>query len=244
MSRSRKGGQRTSLLERVRRLRYLIVLVSGFLGVGGWQFKDHPLLQKIFQSVASSDPDGPLLDKDLVKSAVQALEHRGESFREPGSFDVKVSAVKIDPALIRSGQAGELQVRVRKRDVRGRETTVWDSKSAGSPSGDTNAAGWPNDSFRVDWQPGEQFTVDVWQGRGLFSTKHFELLPGAAETFPLRSGAQNLSLVGMDPSLKVTEANQIVFDARRVDAANTDANVQRTARSPETVRDDDTIVIK
>jgi len=242
----------------VRRLRYLIVLVSGCLGVGGWQFKDHPVLQSIFQSVVGTDPDDPMATRDILKDAVNALKSGGESFRDPGSFEVRVPAVKIDPALIRSGSAPEIQVRIRKRDAQGNETTVWDSKHAAAPTGDATSAGWPNDAFKVAWQPGDQFTVDVWQGKGLFSTKHFEMRPGANEAFPLRSGAQNLALVGMDSSLKVTDANQIVFDTRRVSTAtatagtrdrdrgrdNGDSEVRRTARSTESVRDDDTIVIK
>jgi hypothetical protein len=243
MSRTHRSGERTSLLQRVRRLRYLIVLITGGLGVGGWQLKDHPVLQRILQSVAEADPDKPLLDGDVVKEAVKALAHH-DSFRDPGAYEVAVPKVKIDPALIRTGHLNDVEVRVRKRDERGREFVVWDSKKAGAPTvseGKGGAtAGWPGASFRVNWTPGDRFTVDVWQGWGLVSTRHFEAEIASDDGFPLRSGAQDLKLTGQE--IAPSDANQIVFESRRV--GDGPAEAPRTAERTAPVRDEDTIVIK
>ena len=243
MSRTHRSSERTTLLQRVRRLRYLIVLITGGVGVGGWQLKDHPLLQQILQRVTQADPDKPLITGELVKDAVHALEHH-ESFREPGSYEVKVATVKIDPAIIKSGQLHEVEVRVRKRDARGHETVVWESRSAGAPSEVEGRApgtvGWPDTPFRVDWAPGDQFTIDVWQGHGLISTWHFKTSLDQADAFPLRTGPQDLALAGQ--SLPPSDANQIVFESRRLDVGRSD--VERTAVRPEAPHDEDTIVIK
>ncbi|MDR3638421.1 MAG: hypothetical protein P4L84_31750 [Isosphaeraceae bacterium] len=243
MSRSHKGGERVTLLQRVRRLRYLIVLITGGLGVGGWQFKDHPLLQQIFQGVSQVDPEKPLLEQGVVQAAVKALEHH-ESFREPGSYEVKVATVKIDPALVRTGHLSDVVVHVRKRDAQGHETVVWDSKTAGAPtvpdSKGSASVGWPDVSFRVDWAPGDRFTVDVWQGWGLISTRHFETDLAQEDAFPLRTGSQPLALVGQ--SLPPSDANQIVFESQPVHGAET--IVPRTAGRTEAVNDESTIVIK
>lgn len=242
MSRSRRSSERVGLLERVRRLRYLIVLVTGGLGVGGWHLKDHPVVQQIIQGITQGDPDAPLLDGKIVEKAVDAIQQHTDSFHAPGAFEVTVSAVKVDPALIRSGRAGDIQVRVRKRDAQGRETVVWDSKKAGAQDAEATSKGigWPNDPFRADWNPGDRFSIDVWAGKGLLFTKHLETNLGETNEFPLRPGAHNLTLDGQ--TLPASDANQIVFQSRRV--ADADADVARTAGRTEPARDDDTIVIK
>lgn len=246
MARSRRSSEGTSLLERLRRFRYLIVLITGGLGLGGWHLKDHPAIQQLVQQITQGAPDQPLVDANVVEKAVTAIENTAgastDSFRDPGAFEVTVANVKIDPALISSGRARDIQVRVRKRDAQGRETIVWNSNRVDAQDAQVTpkGIGWPNDPFRAEWTPGDRFSIDVWSGKGFLFTKHFETNLGEAGEFPLRSGDHDLTLDGQ--SLPASNANQIVFQARRV--GETDTSVQRTAAKPEPAQGDGTIVIK
>jgi hypothetical protein len=223
-----------------KRFRYVLVLLSGGVGVGGWQLKDHPILKDFLVELSKSSPDDPLVTGKTIEAAAKALTP-SETFHEPGSFDVKIANVEIDPSIAKAGHAQDIQVRVRKRDAQGRETFVWESKNRGQASADPShngAAGLSDREFQVEWKPGDQFNVEVWDRTGFFTTKHFEMVPAANDTFPLKSGEHNLAVVGWGKSNDDPAVNRIVFESRRLSTSD----APRTAgKAP---RDDDTIVIK
>jgi hypothetical protein len=253
MSQSQKRSRRTPLW---RRFRYLLMFLSGAAGVGGWQLKDHPLLQGIFQQVVEANPDGVPLQGELMRVAAKALTSH-ESFREPGTFEVKVSTVKLDPGLFKAGHTVDIAVRVRKIDAQGHDSVVWESKNYGERltliGRDELAAGWANRPFQVDWTPGDRFSVDVWDAKALLLAKQFEMEPSQDGTFPLQTGTHGLTLVEWGRHTQRAEVNQIVFESHRISGADgpRTAEKSRPAAGPRPAaaaaaagRDDDTIVIK
>jgi hypothetical protein len=238
MSESRKRGKRSSLWSRVS---YVVMAVSGLAGVGGWQVKDQPILQGLFQHVAESNPGGVPLKGEIMRVAAKALS-ASETFRDPGTFEVKVTTVKLDPGLFKTGQTVNIGVRVRKRDAQDRESVVWDSKPFGDRltviGRDDLVAGWATRPFQVEWTPGDRLTVEVWDRRALLAPKQFEMESPQDGTFPLRSGTRDLKLVEWGRHPQQPGANQIAFEAERV----ADGAGPRTAAGAR--RDDGTIVIK
>ena len=91
-----------------------------------------------------------------------------------------------------------------KRDGRGQDTVVWDSRSYGERLAvvgkDALTFGWPNRPFQVEWSPGEVVFLEVYDRKtGLFSPpKRFTLSSNnggdrfSAEDgrFPARAPAQ------------------------------------------------------
>jgi len=174
------------------------VLVSGgSAGVGGWAFKDHPRVQALWTLLTGTPADGgsPALDGSLVSGAIDALKPH-DDFRRPGIYQVTIKKVELDPTLFKAGRTVDIQTKVQKLDARGRDTTLWDSRTYGERLAvvgkDELSAGWPNRPFQVEWKPGDQLVLEVSDRKtGLFAApKRFTLAgsdPAAGE-FPLKTG--------------------------------------------------------
>jgi len=196
MSNSRKR-QKPSLFKR---LTYLLLLATGGgAGVGGYALKDHPTVQAIWTLVMGkpAGDDSRALDGSLVSDAIDALKPKThDDFRRAGIYQVTIKKVELDPTLFKAGRTVDIQARVHKRDARGRDTTLWDSKSYGERLAvvgkDELSAGWPNRPFQVEWTPGEQLVLEVSDCKtGWFAEpKRFTLASSdpAAGEFPLKTG--------------------------------------------------------
>jgi hypothetical protein len=146
MSRPKK---KPSLLKRMF---YTILLVSGGgAGVGGWAFKDHPVVQAIWTAMTGkpADEDVADLDKTLVSDVVGILKP-GTDFRRAGVYQVTINKVELNPVLFKSGHTVDIQAKVSKRDPRGHEAILWDSRTFGerlaTVGKDDLTAGWPERS--------------------------------------------------------------------------------------------------
>src|SRR5262249_17256032 len=128
MSRRQKG-RRPSLF---RRLVWLTMLLTGG-GAGGWAVKDHPRVQALWTLVMGDTPaDGA--DKGLVGEIAENVVDQfkaGDSFGQPGTYQVKIRQVHLDPNLFKAGHTVDIQARVLKQDGQGRSTTLWDTSSYG-----------------------------------------------------------------------------------------------------------------
>jgi len=208
MSNPRKR-QKPSLF---RRLFYLLALASGgSAGLGGWAFKDHPRVQAVWTLVTGKPADlpSPALGGSLVSEALDALKPHAD-FRRPGIYRVTIRKAELDPALFKPGHTVDIQAKVQKLDSRGRNTTLWDSKSYGERLAvvgkDELSAGWPNRPFQVEWNPGEQLVLEVSDGKpGFFAQPRRFILAGsdpAPSEFPFKTGDFPLELAQTpDPPL-------------------------------------------
>jgi hypothetical protein len=186
----------------LRRLIYLLVLAGGG---GGWFLKDHPRVQAVWTlltgkpaEVATQDPGA----EGELASAVSTLLKPAEKFREPGTYQVTIGQVHLDPSVFTAGHTVDIQAKVLKRDERGRSTTLWETGPYGErlavAGRDELVAEWEHRPFQVEWRPGEQLAVEVYDRRALLFTqsrrfvwtppdpqpREFPLKPG---TFPLKS---------------------------------------------------------
>ena len=249
----RGKNRRPSLL---RRLVYLIMLVSGGgVGVGGWVFKDHPQVQALWTLVTgnpAADDAGDDSVGALAKEVVDRLKP-AESFGEPGTYQVTIRQVHLDPNLFRAGRTVNIQARVLKPDGHGRSATLWDTSRYGErlavAGKDELIAEWDHEPFQVEWNPGDQLTLEVYDGRaGLFAQpRRFVLAPSPAEPreFPLKPGTFPLQAEAQKPDPRVDPRNvSVVLESHRVGDLRV-AGPRRHAPSKTASRPDDgTIVIK
>jgi hypothetical protein len=194
-------------------------------------------------------------DKDPVGEMAEAVVDRlkpAESFSDPGTYQVTIRQVHLDPNLFRAGRTVDIQARVLKPDGHGRSTTLWDTKRYGErlavAGKDELIAEWDHEPFQIEWSPGEQLTVEVYDGRaGLFAQpRRFVLAPSPSEPreFPLKPGTFPLQAEAQKPDPRVDPRNvSIVLGSRRVGelrSSDRDHAPSSTAARP----DDGTIVIK
>src|SRR5262249_51156573 len=144
-----------------------LVIVSG--GGGGWIAKDHPRVQALWTLWTGKPAEGDAQDDAEAGSlsrAVAALPvfHPAEDYRRPGTFQVTIPEVHLDPGLFRAGHTVDIQARVLKVDPRGRSATLWETRPYGErlvvAGKDELAAGWPQCPFQVEWRPGERLLVE------------------------------------------------------------------------------------
>src|SRR5262249_27007622 len=87
-----------------RRLIYLFMLISGGGGVGGWLFKDHPVMQAAWTLVTGKPADEAAKDVDAtLKAAIAGVIKPADSFAQPGTYQVTIPQVHLDPTLFRAG---------------------------------------------------------------------------------------------------------------------------------------------
>jgi len=248
-------GSRKKKPSLLRRLVYLIVLLSGGSGVGGWLFKDHPAIQAAWTLVTGKPADEAAKDvDDTLKAAVAGVINPADSFAEPGTYQVSIPKVHLDPALFRAGHTVDIQARVLRVDPRGTDTTLWESKSFGEQLAvvgkDELVAGWPNRPFHVAWKPGQQIVVEVFDRRPglfveprrfIFSTSDVEL-----HAFPLKPGTFPLEPTQMPDPPTDTRNNQIVLQSERVGnlPGGQRGDENRRQAPPQTADADSPIIIK
>ncbi len=242
--RKRKSG---SLFKR---LLYFILLATGSgAGIGGWALKDHPAVQALLTAVAGdADGDNPAgVEKVLVGDVADLLnKKKGPDFRRAGVYQVTISKVELAQALFKPGHTVDMQAKVTKRDPRGQDTVVWESRQFGERLAvvgkDALTVGWPNRPFQVEWSPSEVVFLEVYDRKnGFFAPpKRFTLSSsdGAAE-FPLKSGDFTLEPQRKLESAVDPRANHIVLNSQLVGDLK-----DRAARPEQVAGSDRPIIIK
>jgi hypothetical protein len=257
MTKPRKK-RRPSLFRRL--VYFLMLLTGGGAGVGGWVFKDHPMVQAVWTLVTGKPPAngrGPDLDRSMTNAVVDLLQP-SDSFREPGTYQVTIRQVHLDPNLFTAGHTVDIQAKVLKRDGQGRITTLWETDPFGErlavAGKDELIAEWDHRPFQVEWSPGDRLTVEVYDRRaGLFAQpKRFFLAPSDAEPreFPLKPGTFPLEAQTQKPDPRVDPRNlNIVLQSQRVgDLRGQDRVSEGSPSQPRTQAqsqlDDHPIIIK
>jgi hypothetical protein len=252
MSRARKS-RRPSLF---RRLAYLLMLVSGGgAGVGGWMLKDHPRVQALLAMVTGKplDDRGGKEPESPVDAVVDLLKPV-DSFSQPGTYQVTIRQVHLDPNLFKAGHTVDIQAKVVRQDGQGRSTTLWDTVSFGErlavAGRDELIAEWDHRPFQVQWSPGDRLTVEVYDRRaGLFAQpKRFVLATPEPEPreFPLKPGTFPLQPEAPKPDPRVDPRNvSIVLESRRVGDLGSPAQDRTPSQSTSASASEDApIVIK
>jgi hypothetical protein len=233
MAKRRKRKQKTPIWKR---LVYLLAILSGGGGVGGWAFKDHPALQALYTLATGQAPPqvtptgfirpastgGRSAAGSVARAVVNVLRPR-DDFRKPGVYQVTIAKVQLDPKVFRSGHTADLQARVSRLDTHGREQTLWDSKNFGERrvvvGQDELSAGWPYRPFEVEWKPGEPLVVEVFdRNGGLFEPVRFVVAAPSEEPreFPLKSGEFPLEKPRLLSRRDDPQVGRIVFRTERV----------------------------
>jgi hypothetical protein len=225
-----------------RRLFYLLMLVSG--GGSGWMLKDHPRVQALWMLMTGKPDDPAAQDPDRsgsLANAVVDLLKPAEAFRQPGTYQVTIRQVHLDPNLFTAGHTVDIQAKVLKRDAQGRSTTLWETSPYGErlavAGKDELIAGWDHRPFQVEWRPGERLTVEVYDRRtGLFAQpKRLFLGPSEPEPgeFPLKPGTFPLSAAARKPDPRVDPRNNtIVLKSQRVGDARPSGQEHESSPSP------------
>jgi hypothetical protein len=207
----------------LRRLVYFVVMVlTGGAGVGGWAFKDHPQMRALLDLVLGKSEhavgDGGDLKSKLESAALGMLDR--ENPRQAGAFKVKIAEIKLDPKLFKAGHTVDIQTRVRKLDAQGKETIIWQSKSYGENLAvvgkDDLTVTFVSRPFEMEWSPGDRVFVDVWdRNGGLFDRMELKMALPEPGVFPLASGIHALEVVGHGGSSLDSDQSWIVFQTKR-----------------------------
>jgi hypothetical protein len=204
------------------------LLLSGSgAGIGGWALKDHPTVKALLTLVAGEAGQGDTSDieKSLV-GEVAGLVKKGPDFTKAGVYQVTINKVELAQEMFKPGHTVDIQAKVTKRDARGQDAVVWESRNYGERLAvvgkDALTFGWPNRPFQVDWSPGEVVFLEVYDRKnGVFAPpKRFTLSStnGAAD-FPLKSGdfaleAQRKPEPPLDPRLNHVVLNSLLVGER------------------------------
>jgi hypothetical protein len=254
-------GRKKTKRSLIKRLfTYLVLLASGS-GISGWALKDHPTVQALL-TLVTGDPskDDPADVEKALMGDVADLLKKTPDFTQAGLYQVTITKVELDQTQFKPGHTVDIQAKVTRRDGRGQDAVVWDSRSYGERLAvvgkDSLTAGWPNRPFQVEWKPGEVVFLEVYDRKnGFFAApKRFTLSSsnGAAD-FPLKTGdfalePQQKANPPLDPRLTHVVLNsQVVGDLKNAAGSTATASESATAaRTPARVADDSDrpIVIK
>ncbi len=242
-------GRKKKKQSLFRRLIYFVLLASGGgAGIGGYAFKDHPTVQALLTLVTGdSGANNPSdVEKSLVGDVVDVLKKRPD-FTRAGVYQVTINKVELAQAAFKPGHTADIQAKVTRRDARGQDAVVWDSRNYGERLAvvgkDALSAGWPNRPFQVEWSPGEVIFLEVYDRKnGFFAApKRFTLSSSNGNAdFPLKTGDFQLDYQQRpDPPLD-PRLNHIVLNSQLV------GDLKGPARPPAQVADDSDrpIVIK
>ena len=132
MARTRKKP-RGSLFKRFL---YFVIVVTG--GSSGWLVKDYPAVKAVW-SLVSGEPvpgDGQSPDTaEAITATVAKLLKPADQFSQPGTYQVTIPKVHLDPHLFKVGHTVDIQARVLKVDPQGRSTTLWETKAVRRAAG-------------------------------------------------------------------------------------------------------------
>ncbi len=184
-------------------LKYVLILFfGGGGGAGGVMFKDHPVLQKVFNTITRRDPDaGPLTGKEALQAVVHAVEEvkDADAYRKGGDFEVTFSNLVLAPDGFKHGQTLDLRIKLIKIGSDDSETTVWDSRDK-EEDGHPVVVGnreiqttWADLKVPVSWAPGESFALEVWDRKPLRSRMLYTWTGEGKDGFPLAAGKYTLS---------------------------------------------------
>jgi len=199
-----------------------MLITGGGAGLGGWMFKDHPQVQALLATVLNrtgTAAEATTLEDKLASAVSGVIE--GDQSRQPGLYKVKITEIKLDPKLFKTGRTVDLQARVRKLDQSGHDNLVWESKTYGENLSvvgkDDISAVFLNRPFEVQWSPGDRIVVEVWDRRGGFlESKELKMALPEPGVFPLTSGVHALEVRGRSgPSLD-SDSNRIVFETQHL----------------------------
>jgi hypothetical protein len=234
------------------RLKLMIAgsILSGGLGLGGYEFRDHPVLAAIVRFLTGQAKPG---DGTLVKAIVEeagAAAKKAKEFASAGTFEVNLKRISLDPATVGSDRSPELRAVVVRYGDDGRRQVVWQSKNAsisrGGGAGDSDSdsdavavvASFEEPAFEIPWQPGDRLVVEIWERRLLRGVKLFERADASQEKFPLAPGDYPLKLVASGGRGEDPGRNILTVDAKRkADEADESRRVARDeGESPRTRR--------
>lgn len=228
-----------------RRAKGLVLLaLTGGLGVGGYTYRDHPFVRQLLGQV-QKDAEANGIDvakveaeaKDALKAVVAKVGREVEAKvgeevgqAQPGTYEVAIAAVRVDPDEFRAGRSADLDVRVVRHPAKGdRDSVVWEAKATARSGDDTDGLlelSWATHPFRVDWTPGDEYTIEVRDRRLLGrEVDWFALDLGDDGGFPLRSKTHKLASRADGKPTRDPSANAIVLKAHRVEPEARDRSV-------------------
>ncbi len=201
-------------------------------------FKDHPRVQAVLTALlqkSGAEADATALENELASAVSSVIG--GDQSRQPGLYKVKITEIKLDPKLFKTGRTVDLQTRVRKLDQAGHDDVVWESKSYGENLSlvgkDDISAAFVNRPFEVQWSPGDHIVVEVWDRRGgYFDGKKLTMALPEPGVFPLTSGVHALEVRGRSGTRLDSDCNRIVFETQHLGASR--KGRQDNARIPGT----------
>lgn len=224
----------------------VLVGVAGGLGVGGYTYRDHPLVRQLLgkadQVAGQNGVDLTQVEaeaKDVVKKVVGEVARTVEEAdpSRPGAFEVAIAAVRIDPAEFHAGRAADLDVRVIRHAPKGGDDAVlWEGRATARPDPESHGRlelSWADRPFRVDWKPGQEFTIEVRDRKllGLIEATWFKLDLDDDAAFPLRSKTYALDARADGRPTRDPSANAIVLKSHRIEPASSVAEGESPRRS-------------
>jgi hypothetical protein len=196
-------------------------ILSGGLGLGGYEFRDHPILAAIVKFLTGQSKPG---DGTLVKAIVEEVgtaTKKAKQFEGEGTFEVNLKEISLDPATLGNDKAPELRAVVVRYDDDGKRQIVWQSKNAtvrpAAGKSDPIVAAFDEEPFEVAWKPGDRFVIEIWTRRLLRGVKLFERADASQEKFPLAPGEYPLKLVANGARSADAAASSVTFEAKRKD---------------------------
>lgn len=219
------GKRRRSFWKAVasnRRLIYVatVLLTGSGAGLGTWQLSDHPVLQRIVFGVRDGVLDGKD-PKDALADSLARLLEIGNTQRQSGVYEVKVADLQLDEAEFKDGQTVDLQARVVRFDDDDKPEVLWETRPFGERLAvvgkDPVSTNWANRPFEIDWQPGDRLVVEVWDRKGIWEKRTFQMEPPEdGEVFPLCSGPHRLETSKSRRKPGTPATSKIVLQSRRV----------------------------
>jgi hypothetical protein len=235
-------------LERKVKALFLLVLTGG-VGAGGYVYRDHPIVRQLLgkaeQEAEANGIDVTKVEdeaKGIVKAVATDLGKKAEDELgtvektvkakadddRPGTFEVAIAAVRVDPAEFAVGRSAELDVRVIRHGAKGeRDSVVWEAKATARANAEADGRlelSWADHPFRVDWTPGDEYTIEVRDRKllGLAEPTWFALDLDDDGGFPLRSKTHRLDARADGQPTRDPSANAIVLKSHRIDDASSD----------------------
>jgi hypothetical protein len=225
------------IVGRIRKLAF--ALFVGAVGLTGFVYRDHPVVRQLLGraeqeaeangiDVAKVEAEAKQVVKTIAADVEKAVAAKADLDR-PGTFEVAIAAVRIDPDEFRAGRSAELDVRVirhpaedKAKESRGK--VVWEAKATARTNKDSDGLlelSWADRPFRVDWTPGDSYTIEVRDRKllGLAEPTWFALDLGPSGGFPLRSKTHDLKARADGKPTRDPSANEIVVKSHRVESA-------------------------